>query len=76
MSFDNVKQSDIDNTEIMDDETIENIGQEVNDLIELLDDDADNDNDSTAIHFPGLTLKSTKRNHENINNGNLNNKDF
>ncbi|VVC28270.1 Hypothetical protein CINCED_3A015619 [Cinara cedri] len=59
---------DIDNSEIMNDEAIEKIGQEVNDLIELLDDDADTDNDSTAIHFPGLTLKSTKRDHGDISN--------
>lgn len=63
-----VKESDFDNTEILDDNTIEEIGQEVNELIELLDDEEDCQDQSTAIRFPGLILKSTKRDHED-NNG-------
>ncbi|XP_008187096.1 N-acetyltransferase ESCO1 [Acyrthosiphon pisum] len=58
-----VDQSDFNNTEILDDGAIEQIGQEVNELIELLDDE-DDDDGSTAIRYPGLTSKSTKRNHE------------
>ncbi|XP_060843554.1 N-acetyltransferase ESCO1-like [Rhopalosiphum padi] len=58
-----VDQSDFNNTEILDDGTIEQIGQEVNELIELLDDE-DDENDSTAVRYPGLSSNSTKRNHE------------
>jgi len=58
-----VDQSDFNNTEILDDGAIEQIGQEVNDLIELLDDEEDDD-DSTAVRYPGLASNSTKRNHE------------
>ena len=58
-----VDQSDFNNTEILDDGAIEQIGQEVNELIELLDDEDDDDN-STAVRYPGLASNSTKRNHE------------
>lgn len=58
-----VDQSDFNNTEILDDGAIEQIGQEVNELIELLDDEDDNDN-STVVRYPGLASNSTKRNHE------------
>jgi len=58
-----VDLSDFNNTEILDDGAIEKIGQEVNELIELLDDE-DDDDDSTAVRYPGLTSNSTKRNHE------------
>lgn len=58
-----VDQPDFNNTEILDG-TIEQIGQEVNELIELLDDEEDDDNNSTAVRYPGLTLNSTKRNYE------------
>jgi len=58
-----IEQSDFDNTEVLDDGAIEQIGQEVNELIELLDDE-DDDDDSTAVRYPGLTSNSTKRNHE------------
>jgi len=57
-------QSDFNNTEILDDGAIEQIGQEVNELIELLDDDEDDDDTSTAVRYPGLATNSTKRNHE------------
>lgn len=65
-----VEPSEFNNTEILNDNEIEQIGQEVNDLIELLDDDEDNaideqNNLSTAIRYPGLTSKSAKRDHEN-----------
>lgn len=59
-----VDQSDFNNTEILDDGTIEQIGQEVNELIDLLDDEEDDENDSTAVRYPGLSSNSTKRNHE------------
>ncbi|XP_001943493.2 N-acetyltransferase ESCO2 [Acyrthosiphon pisum] len=58
-----VDQPDFNNTEILDDGAIEQIGQEVNELIELLDDEDDDDN-STAVRYPGLASNSTKRNHE------------
>jgi len=58
-----VNQSDFNNTEILDDGAIKQIGQEVNELIELLDDE-DDDDDSTAVRYPGLTSNSTKRNHD------------
>jgi len=58
-----VDQSDFDNTEVLDDGAIEQIGQEVNELIELLDDE-DDDDDSTAVRYPGLASNPTKRNHE------------
>lgn len=50
-----VEQSDFDNTEILDDAAINQIGQEVDELIELLDDDEDDSHTSTAIRYPGLT---------------------
>lgn len=53
---------DFDNTEILDDNAIEKIGQEVSDLIELLDDEEE-DTHSTAARYPGLTVISDKRNH-------------
>ncbi|XP_025206358.1 N-acetyltransferase ESCO1-like [Melanaphis sacchari] len=59
-----VDQFDFNNTEILDDGTIEQIGQEVNELLELLDDEEDDNNDSTAVRYPGLSSNSTKRNHE------------
>lgn len=59
------EEADFNNTEILDDNTIEQIGQEVNELIELLDeDDEDDDLHSTATRYPGLTLNSIKRDHE------------
>ncbi|XP_015373116.1 PREDICTED: N-acetyltransferase ESCO2-like [Diuraphis noxia] len=58
-----VDQSDFNNTEVLDDGALEQIGQEVNELIELLDDE-DDDDDSTAVRYPGLATNSTKRNHE------------
>lgn len=67
MSF-KVEPTDFSGTEILDDDAIEQIGQEVNDLIELLDDgdDIDDDNfddNSTAIRYPGLASNLSKRNH-------------
>jgi len=59
-----VEESDLNNIEILDDDAIEQIGQEVNELIELLDDDGDSDGQSMAVRYPGLTSKSTKRDHE------------
>lgn len=59
-----VEETEFDTTEILDDNAIEKIGQEVENLIELLDDDdEDNDNDSTAIRYPGLSSKPSKRDH-------------
>lgn len=59
-----VDYSDFNNTEILDDGTIEQIGQEVNELIDLLDDEEDDYNDSRVVRYPGLSSNSTKRNHE------------
>lgn len=60
-----VEPTDFESTEILDDDALEQIGQEVNDLIELLDDgeDLDEDTHSTAIRYPGLASSSSKRNH-------------
>lgn len=63
----NVEKPDFDNTEILNDDAIEQIGQEVNELIELLDDDEDSDGQSIAIHYPSLMSKSAKRDHEDGN---------
>lgn len=59
-----IDQSDFNNTEILDDSAIEKIGQEVNELIELLDDDEDDDDNHSTVRYPGLASNSTKRNHE------------
>lgn len=59
-----VEETEFSTTEVLDN-AIDQIGQEVNDLIELLDDDEVDDSNSMAIRYPGLTLKSTKRDHEN-----------
>lgn len=65
-----VEPHDFDNAEILDDVEIEQIGQEVNELIELLNDDdneddkEDDDSHSTATRYPGLVSKNTKRDHE------------
>ncbi|XP_050434387.1 N-acetyltransferase ESCO1 [Adelges cooleyi] len=54
------EQPDFDKVDILDDDAIEQIGQEVSDLIELLDDEEE-DSQPTAIRYPGLTLNSLKR---------------
>lgn len=59
-----VEETEFGTTEILDN-AIDQIGQEVKDLIELLNDDKDDDSNSVAIRYPGLTLKSTKRDHDN-----------
>lgn len=59
-----VEEMEFNNTEILDDEAIQQIGQEVNQLIELLDDEDEDDN-HTVERYPGLVPKSTKRDHEN-----------
>lgn len=66
-----VEESEFNSTEILDDNAIEEIEKEVNNLIDLLDDDDDDNkmeetSNLTAIRYPGLTLKSTKRDHENM----------
>lgn len=68
-----VDESEFNSTEILDDNAIEKIGKEVNELIDLLgNDDDDDENKETsnlsAVRYPGLTLKSTKRDRES--NGN------
>lgn len=62
-----VKQSDFDNTEILDDAAINQIGQEVDELIELLDDDEDEDDGhtSTAVRYPGLTSNLKREYNDN-----------
>lgn len=60
--------ADFNSIKILDDDEIEKIGQEVNHLIDLLDDeDEDEDeNDNHAVErYPGLELKSMKRDHGN-----------
>lgn len=54
--------------EILDDDEIEKIGEEVNQLIDLLDDDEEDDS-HTVERYPGLMPKSMKRDHGN--NGTL-----
>lgn len=58
-----VEEADFDTIEILDDNAIE---QEVEDLIDLLGDDDDNEDEenSLAVRYPGLTSKSTKRDHD------------
>lgn len=61
-----IEQSDFDNTEILNDDQLEQIGQEVEELIELLDNDEDSNDskESTALRYPGLISKTIKRNRE------------
>lgn len=63
-----VEQPDFDNTEILNDDEIKQIGEEVQELIELLDNDEDSNDskDSTVMRYryPGLIPKSLKRNYE------------
>lgn len=54
--------------EILDDDEIEKIGQEVNQLIDLLDDEEEDAN-HTVERYPGLVPKSMKRDYGN--NGTL-----
>lgn len=55
------EEHDFNSIEILEDDVIEHIGQEVEELIELLDDNEDDDSHSTAVRYPGLTSKSVKR---------------
>ncbi|XP_050546495.1 N-acetyltransferase eco [Daktulosphaira vitifoliae] len=56
------ESSDFDNSEVLDDDAIEKIGQEVSDLIELLDDEEDTH--CTPIRYPGLTVISQSSHNE------------
>lgn len=63
--------SDFNNTDILKDNEIEQIGQEVKEIIELLNDNEDEIDDidvddelSTDIRYPGLASKSIKRDHD------------